>query len=120
MKQILALVLLATIVVLNAEQREETFEVTAFCNCVSCTGKWAKYKKTASGATPKEGRTAAAPRRIPFGTILEIEGVGKRVVEDRLAKRYDHRIDIFFESHQEALKFGKQKLKVKYSLSPQK
>jgi 3D (Asp-Asp-Asp) domain-containing protein len=35
------------------------------------------------------------------------------VVEDRTAKRFDGRYDIYFASHREALKFGKRSLRVK-------
>lgn len=96
----------------------ETFEVTAYCACEKCCGKWSKYQKTASGATPKEGVTCAAPRRLPFGTVLQIQGVGRRVVQDRLAPRFDHRIDVFFQSHQKALEFGRRKLEVIIVSSP--
>lgn len=93
------------------------YTVTAYCNnkgkgCYICNGKWAKYNKTANGMTPTQGVTCAAPRSIPFGTKLYIEGVGTRTVQDRLAKKYDDRIDIFFNNHSDALKFGKKRLKV--------
>lgn len=88
------------------------FTVTAYCKCEKCCGKWAKYGKTANGNTPKQGITCAASRNIPFGTQLLIEKVGKRTVQDRLAKKYDNRIDIFFDSHDAALRFGKKQLKV--------
>ena len=61
---------------------------------------------------PVAGVTVAASRSIKFGTWLEIQGVGKRRVDDRLARRFDDRIDIFFDSHTDALRFGKQKLNV--------
>ena len=89
------------------------FTVTAYCKCEKCCGKWTKYGKTADGSIPKQGITCAASRKIAFGTVLNIEGVGLRVVQDRLAVRYDNRIDIYFDSHKEALKFGNRKLKVK-------
>ncbi len=89
------------------------FTVTAYCSCVKCCGKWAKYNKTADNHTPKQGITCAAARNIPFGTKLFIEGVGERIVQDRLAKKYDARIDIYFTNHGEALQFGKKQLKVK-------
>lgn len=68
--------------------------------------------KTASGKKPIEGITCAASRRFPFGTRLKIEGVGVRVVQDRLARRFDSRVDIFFNDHKKALVFGKQRLNV--------
>jgi 3D (Asp-Asp-Asp) domain-containing protein len=86
--------------------------VTAYCGCEKCCGKWAKYNKTADGHIPKEGVTCAASRKIKFGTKLKIEGVGIRIVQDRLAIKYDNRIDIYFSSHKRALEFGKKKLKV--------
>lgn len=61
--------------------------------------------------------TAAAPRRIPFDTKLQIEGLGVRVVQDRLAKKYDSRIDIYFSSHKKALQFGKRQLSVTYDIA---
>jgi len=90
----------------------EKFIVTAFCQCSICCGKWAKYNRTASGAKPVEGITCAAPRRIPFGTKLKIEGVGVRIVQDRTSILYGDRIDIYFNSHKDALKFGKRRLEV--------
>ena len=86
--------------------------VTAFCHCSKCCGIYADGI-TASGVPVEEGVTIAASRAIPFGTKLEIEGVGVRVVQDRLAMKYDSRIDIYFDSHQKALEFGIKKLKVR-------
>ena len=87
--------------------------ITAYCACKLCCGPHAA-NKTASGVTPKQGITVAASRSIPFGTVLNIDGVGKRVVQDRLARRFDNRVDVFFASHKEALQFGKQSRKVTY------
>lgn len=106
----LALFLLLALPLVAAEP--QTFEVTAYCPCRICCGKWSGGP-TASGKMPKQGVTCAAPRRIPFGTRLHIEGVGVRVVQDRLSRKFDHRIDVFFASHKEARKFGKRTLHVK-------
>lgn len=86
--------------------------VTAYCACVKCCGKNAKGI-TAMGTRPVEGRTVAAARSIPLGTRIHIEGIGWRVVEDRTARRFDGRVDVYFESHAEALKFGKQQRTIK-------
>lgn len=85
--------------------------ITAYCACKLCCGPNAA-NKTACGVAPKQGVTVAASRSIPFGTRLYIDGVGWRTVQDRLATRFDNRIDVFFTSHKEALQFGKQKRKV--------
>ena len=96
----------------------ETFVTTAYCNegsngCRICNGKWAALNRTASGRAPRAGVTCAAPRRIPFGTWVEIEGVGKRRVDDRLAKRFYDRFDVFCATHKEAKAFGVRRLDVK-------
>lgn len=107
------IILLLICVLLSYESSATTYTVTAYCGCEKCCGKWSKFRKTANGQTPKQGVTCAASRSIPFGTKLKIEGVGTRVVQDRLALRYDKtRIDVYFDSHSEALKFGKKQLKV--------
>ena len=94
-------------------QAAEIYTNTAYCNnfnkgCVTCNGKWSKYNRTADGHIPTQGVTIAAPRSIPFGTKVKIEGLGTRVVQDRLSKKYDNRIDVYFNSHKDALKFGKK------------
>lgn len=94
-------------------QTTQVFTITAYCGCVKCCGKWSAAHKTADGHTPKEGITCAASRSIPFRTKLSIDTVGTRIVQDRLAQKYDNRIDIYFEKHTEALKFGKKRLAVK-------
>lgn len=86
--------------------------ITAYCHCAACCGK--AKQPTASGIQPIAGRTVAASRTIPFGTKVYIETVGWREVHDRLAKRYDNRIDVFMNSHTDAKKFGIKKLKVIY------
>lgn len=80
--------------------------VTAYCACVVCCGSHAKGV-TASGVRAKEGVTIAAPRAWQFGTIVRIDGVsGTRVVQDRTARRFDGRVDVFFSRHEDAKRFG--------------
>lgn len=107
-------ILLFLFTVLTAHAETKEFTVTTYCGCPKCCGKWSTTHKTADGHTPIEGTTCAASRSIPFGTKLHIEGVGDRIVQDRLAKRYDDRIDIYFNNHNKAIQFGKKKLKVSY------
>lgn len=112
MRAFLIIVLVLILLMLVARADNKTYAVTAYCACVKCCGKWSGGP-TASGVMPVEGVTVAGPRRIPFGTVVFVEGVGKRVVQDRLARRYDDRFDVYFEKHEDALKFGIRKLKVK-------
>ena len=60
------------------------------------------------------GATCAASRRFPLGTVLLIEGIGKRIVTDRLHIRFDaDRVDLPFETGREdALRWGARKRKV--------
>lgn len=78
------------------------FKLTAYCNCASCCGT--AGNATASGTMPSAGRTVAMGG-IDFGTQLMING-SVYTVEDR-GTPYGH-VDIFFNSHSEALSFGLQ------------
>lgn len=83
------------------------FKATAYCNCSKCCGKWAGGN-TASGTVPTAGRTIAVDTSvIPFGTKVIINGT-IYVAEDTGTLIKGNRIDIFFDSHEEALQFGVQ------------
>ena len=77
------------------------FTLTGYCNCEKCGGHFSGL--TASGTTPVQGRTIAMGG-VPFGTKLLING-NVYTVEDR-GVPYGH-VDIFFNSHEEALQFGR-------------
>lgn len=83
------------------------YRVTAYCPCSKCCGKWANGI-TSTGVTATEGRTIAVdPKIIPYGSILEINGQ-RYVAEDCGGAIKDKRLDIFFNSHEDALKWGVQ------------
>jgi 3D (Asp-Asp-Asp) domain-containing protein len=83
------------------------FRLTAYCNCKICCGKWAGGA-TASGAMPVANHTIAVDTDIiPFGTKVIINGI-TYVAEDTGSAIYGKRIDIYFDTHQEALNFGIQ------------
>ena len=83
-----------------------TYKLTAYCSCSKCCGK--SDGITASGTKATAGRTVAA-KGIPFGTKLMINGE-TYIVEDRGVG--SGVIDIYFDSHSEALSFGVQYAKV--------
>jgi 3D (Asp-Asp-Asp) domain-containing protein len=90
---------------------EESYTVTAYCPCIKCCGK--EDGITASGIKAVSGITVAADTDIlPFGTEILIEGIGHRIVQDRGGAIKGKSIDIFFDTHEEALMFGRQNLKV--------
>jgi len=90
-----------------------TFRVTAYCPCEKCCGRFADGI-TASGHVIKPGDCfVAAPKGIPFGTVLNIPGYGKVPVWDRGGAVTDGRLDVYFDTHQEALEWGVKILEVK-------
>ena len=90
-----------------------TFRVTAYCPCEKCCGRFADGI-TASGHVIKPGdRFVAASPEYTFGTCLIIPGYGKVLVEDRGGSITDGRLDVYFDTHQEALNWGVKILEVK-------
>ena len=89
-----------------------TFIITAYCPCEKCCGRWADGI-TSTGTTATQGRTIAVdPRVIPYGTVLYFEGHGDNfggyIAEDCGGSIKGNRIDLYFNSHEEALKWGVQ------------
>lgn len=82
------------------------FKLTAYCPCTKCCGKCDGI--TASGIRAKEGVTVAAdPKVLPLGTRIIIDG-HEYIVQDTGSAIKGNKIDVYFESHQEALEFGVQ------------
>ena len=79
------------------------YSLTAYCACVNCCGK--SNGITASGTQATAGRTVAC-NSLPIGTVISING-SQYVVEDT-GGMGGNVIDIFFDSHEEALNFGRQ------------
>ena len=64
--------------------------------------------RTATGTKPMAGRTIAVdPRMIPYGSKVIINGV-TYIAEDCGGAIKSNRIDIFFDTHQEALQWGRR------------
>jgi len=93
-----------------------TMNASAYCPCVKCTGKTNGI--TSSGVHASAGHTIAAGSMYPIGTKMYIpslansENGGWFVVEDRGGAISNNKIDIYMNSHQEAIKFGRKNLKV--------
>ncbi|MBR5420317.1 MAG: SH3 domain-containing protein [Lachnospiraceae bacterium] len=94
------------------------FIVTAYCPCKICCGKYSPEVRggephTATGTIPEEGRTIAVdPSVIPYGSLVEIEGMGTYVAEDCGGGIKKNHIDVYFENHEDAKQFGKKRLYV--------
>lgn len=94
------------------------YRLTAYCGCSKCCGKWGENRPidengkpivyTANMSIAKEGVTIAADISVlPYGTKVIIDG-HEYIVQDRGGSIKENRIDIYFESHQDALNFGVQ------------
>ena len=81
------------------------FKITAYCPCSKCCDNWADGI-TSTGVTATEGRTIAVdPKVIPYGSIVEING-NRYVAEDCGGAIKNNRIDVYFDSHEDALEWG--------------
>lgn len=98
-----------------------SMEATAYDLSYQSIGKRpgdANYGITASGTMARPGVVAVDPKFIPLGTKLYIQSLdstedyGFAVAEDIGGDIKNNRIDLFFESHREALAFGRRKVKV--------
>lgn len=86
------------------------FRCTAYCSCRKCCGK--SDGITASGTIAKEGRTVGVDTSvIPLGSTVIIAG-REYIAEDTGGAVNGNQIDIYFDSHEEALAFGVRYLKV--------
>ncbi len=68
---------------------------------------------TAWGTQVRDGIIAA--NFLPFGTMIKIpELFGDKtfVVEDRMNRRYSHKIDVWFPERSQAMEFGNKKVKI--------
>lgn len=89
-------------------------EVTAYCLDECCCEQFADGI-TASGE-PAEGFFVAASPEIPFGTLMSVPAYAKGAyvpVLDRGGSIKGNKLDVFFPTHQEALKWGRRLLNVR-------
>ncbi|NLO89817.1 MAG: DUF348 domain-containing protein [Clostridia bacterium] len=96
-------------------------------NTISRGGNRFRYKKvmdviataythtgsnTATGKRPGKGTVAVDPSVIPLGSRLYVEGYGFGVAQDVGSKIKGSKIDVFLESRNAALKWGRKRVKV--------
>jgi 3D (Asp-Asp-Asp) domain-containing protein len=91
-----------------------TVVATAYCSCVNCCGK--SDGITASGVKARANHTIAVDRSvIPLGTEVIIDG-STYVAEDTGGAIKGNRIDIYFDSHSDALAFGRRTIEIEVNI----
>jgi 3D (Asp-Asp-Asp) domain-containing protein len=94
--------------------------VTAYCPCPICCGRLAQGR-TANGHLIRQGeRFVAADKKYPFGTelIVPYYNNGKPIkVIDRGGAIKGNCLDLFFDDHNKAVKWGVKFLDVKVKIS---
>ena len=115
----------------SPQGRTVYIETTGYCACEKCCswernwrfqpvfsngpnkGKVKKIGICADGTLAKRGTLAADTRYFPFGTKIHIPGYGMGTVHDRGgAIKGRTKLDLFFQTHQQALNWGRKKIKV--------
>ena len=82
-----------------------SYEITRYCKCTRCCGK--NDGITATGTQATAGRTIAVdPKVIPLGTEVIIDGQ-PYIAEDTGGAVKGNKIDIFCDSHEEAISRGR-------------
>ena len=94
------------------------FRLTAYCSCEKCCGIWAENRPVdadgneivigAAGDALTAGYSVAVDSDlIPYGTVILIDGK-EYEAQDSGGAIKDKRIDVYLNSHTEALEFGVQ------------
>lgn len=96
-------------ITVSANASGQIYKITAYCSCAKCCGKSTGI--TAMGTKATAGRTVAASSQFSFGTKLNING-HTYTVEDRGGAIKGNKIDIYVNSHAEALAWGVRYLPV--------
>jgi len=88
------------------------FIVTAYCPCGKCCGRFADGITANCHQIQKGDRFCASDKSFPFGIMLDISGYGFVPVWDRGSAITGNRLDVFFDTHEEALRWGRQELEI--------
>lgn len=97
------------------------YTITAYCPCEICCGEYAhtNYAVGSSGSRLSQGYSIAS--FLPAGTKVILNNkvyTSEDTPADYIGKRYNNKvIDVYFETHEEAAAFGKQKQEVFLLLS---
>ena len=93
------------------ESNGQDFTYSKMINA-SSTAYIATGNRTRTGTWPKRGTISVDPRVIPLGTKLYVEGYGFGVAEDTGGAIKGNKIDVFVDSYNEAMNWGRRNVKV--------
>ena len=98
---------------LSGDQQDSSYTYVAEVSAYTATDDQCGKSDgiTASGTHVQQGRTIAAPSWIPFGTKVIISG-HEYTVEDRGGYIIDNRLDIYMDSREDAVGFGRKEMEV--------
>jgi 3D (Asp-Asp-Asp) domain-containing protein len=104
-------------VIKHTKQDYESFiaKISFYTSGQESTGKTPNdpaYGITSSGNQVRQGVTIACPPRFPLGTIIKIDGFGKRICQDRGSKIYGEHFDLYVEDIKTAIRLGVQSKRV--------
>lgn len=104
---------------MKAEDKEQwqivRMRVTGYCSCPKCCGKFSDGKTANCHRIRKGDVFVAADKYYPFGTEMIIPGYNKAKpvkVLDRGRVIKGNRLDLYFDTHQQAKKWGTKYLDV--------
>ena len=100
------------------ERRDQTWKTrqvlaTAYCPCSKCCGRFADGI-TAIGNDAFTKGVAVDKKLIPLRSVLKIPGYGEVVADDVGGALKQRHIDVRFNTHEAALKWGRKFLTVEY------
>jgi len=91
--------------------RTMTMVATGYCPCAKCNWPYVG-QPSYLGYPLGRGIVAVDPDIIPMGSKLYIEGYGEGIAADQGGAIKGNRVDLCFDSHQEALNWGIKTVKV--------
>lgn len=88
-----------------------TVVATAYDGCYKCNYPYYGYPSYI-GLPLARGIVAVDPKVIPMGTKIYVEGYGNAIAADQGNAIKGNRIDLYFDTHQQALDYGMKTVKV--------
>jgi len=95
----------------SSHKGEMVVIATAYCPCQKCCGHQATGI-TSIGIKARHGIMAVDPSVIPMRSAAYIPGYGYAIAADTGSAIRGRKIDLFFNSHQEAKKWGRRVVRI--------